>query len=451
MISSRTKLLRVKPADPEGANRESFASLLVRTASANDVSPAILLERAFSDEDKLRTLRFSSRTVGQSLGQTLNGSSHVTQQIVTRAEELTQLAGLNASTTLAFAPFSTVNGLLRPKLAWSPRFLRDSTTEYYPLLWALDAVRVDPTTREPLVCTCPSCRQTLNVLSGGTRIGVCYRCGSRLAAKGAAGRMKDPLSATIRNLDYELWIAEQLGAYIAFQCREPLPDDFDCNRTVQFWIDQFGLKVDAKTAAQLGVSYLTLTQWASRETMPRIRTTLNLCWVFGISLLEFLHRKLPQAHSGSLRESIDGGVRKIAPSVRRPVEKEQMYQKLKTIVYENKFATLPFTEICRRKLQRREVVVRDLFPDLARMVSRRFMENRKLLGELKRERFCSDIKATARFLHSRGIVPNHKTLSQHLDSPGRLRTGFAVAALNEVRAELGYGCAEEQLLLAVGW
>lgn len=110
---------------------------------------------------------------------------------------------------------------------------------------------------------------------------------------------------------------------------------------------------------------------------------------------------------------------------------------------------MPFSEICRSKLKRRDIVVRQHFPELARAIAKRHLDNRKTMAQVRQEQYCTGIKAFARSLHCRGVVPNHKTLAPFIDQPGKLRCEWAIAALREVRAELGYEDIGEQLLLAV--
>jgi hypothetical protein len=107
------------------------------------------------------------------------------------------------------------------------------------------------------------------------------------------------------------------------------------------------------------------------------------------------------------------------------------------------------SEICEKKLKRRDMVVRQVFPELTKAIAKRYLENRKQAAEIRHEQFCTAIKAWARRLHARGFVPNHKTLAPFLDTPTKLRCDWAIAALTEVRIELGYEDEGEQLLLAV--
>ena len=146
---------------------------------------------------------------------------------------------------------------------------------------------------------------------------------------------------------------------------------------------------------------------------------------------------------------MDWEERTISTSRRRPIDKFELEQQLLTVIRENRFAMMSFSEICKKKLGRGDIVVRQYHPELARTISKRYLENRRLLGEMQRQQFCAAIKTAAQFLHGRGIVPNHKTLSNLLSQPGKLRCQWAIECLSKIRAELGYEEIGEQLLLPV--
>jgi hypothetical protein len=250
-------------------------------------------------------------------------------------------------------------------------------------------------------------------------------------------------------LDYEVWVAEQLGEFIRFQTKESLPDDFSYTDTVKFWLNKFEIKNTKTAAAEIGASQQAVTNWLADGTRPRLRMTMNLCWVFGVTLLQFLKREVPSGHNGKLKPSIDAGTRHASPSRRRRIDKPALERELTRIIRSNDYAILSFTEICRKKLDRNDIVVRENFPELACAIAKRFLEGRKLLADVKRNQLCAAIQTYARYLHSRGIIPNHKTLQQYVDRPTMLRCAWAIEALRQVRTELGYEDQDEQLLLAI--
>jgi hypothetical protein len=321
MTTACTEILRVAPGDPDGPQRESLASLIIRTARENDSSPGMLLEQKFAS-GALDGLRCNSRALGTSIGQSINGSSTIARAFVERTEQLTQFNNLQACTTLAFAPFTTMNGLQRRRLAWSMEFLRDQKEPYYPLLWALEPVRVCLASKKPLVSLCPKCRKPLATLSGGSWVGKCNYCGVSLGSCKVKGSTSgDPVSSAIKDLDYEIWIAEQLGEFIRFQTRNTLPVDFDYTGTIIHWFGKFGIKNTRAAAIEIGASQQAVTNWLNDQTIPRLRMTMNLCWVFGVSLLQFLKKEVPRDHDGKLRQSIDAGMRHNSPSRRCRIDK----------------------------------------------------------------------------------------------------------------------------------
>lgn len=381
------------------------------------------------------------------VGQSLNGQSDATRWVVSRTEQLTQSTGLAASTTLGFASFTTFNGLLRRDLAWSPQFLEESECQYLPLVWSLEAVRVCPASGKALVSRCPRCREQMNTLSSGSIVGHCYRCGASLAEQRASSIRSDPVSRGIRNMDYEMWIAQEVASFVSSTTKDAFSQAIDFGAALRFWLRQFDLGDTAKAAKCLCEPQMSLIQWL-RGTKPRLRTTLSICWVMDLSLLEFIQCRVPSSHAGRLRSPVDLEGPKISSAARRPVDQNQLKRRLTTIVRENLYPMMSFSEICSRHLNRRDTVVREVFPDAARTISARFLANRQLLARVQREQFIGEIRAIAEFLHSQGIVPNYKTMRPYLQRPGRLRCAWAIEALEIVRTELGYS-ESEQLLLGI--
>jgi hypothetical protein len=185
----------------------------------------------------------------------------------------------------------------------------------------------------------------------------------------------------VRDIDYEVWVANELAEFIRFQIRGRLPEGFSFGDTLNFWLQQFTLRVNFKSACALGAKDTALKTWAFNGAIPRLRMTLNLCWVFGVSLLDFLHVRIPPNHDGRLREPIDRRERFASPSRRSRINREAMRAELLSILKDNRYAMMPFAEICRKKLNRRDMVIRQTFPVEARAIAQRFLENRRLIAE----------------------------------------------------------------------
>jgi len=120
------------------------------------------------------------------------------------------------------------------------------------------------------------------------------------------------------------------------------------------------------------------------------------------------------------------------------LDKSKIEARLNNIIDQNLHALLSFSEICRKHIKRNDIVIRQYFPELSRKISQRYLHNRKLFAQLKQDQYCTAIKSIARHLHGNGIIPNHKTIAQYVEQPGKLRCDYAIGALREVRDELGY-------------
>ena len=173
---------------------------------------------------------------------------------------------------------------------------------------------------------------------------MCNRCGAALENSKEKPLAADPFASTIRDIDYEIWIAEQLGEYIRFQTANSLPGDFSYADTLHFWIEKFAVKLSKPYAKELGASQAAMTNWLRLGAIPRLRRTMDLCWVFGVSLLQFLQKTVPKNHDGKLRKSIDQGARYASASTRRRIDKNALESALSAILRENRYALMSFTK-----------------------------------------------------------------------------------------------------------
>ena len=246
MLPPRTEILRVMPQGLNTPIVESLLSFVIRTAHANHVSVGKMVSQKIAVGKRLEALRFSERLVGPSTAVSINGCGELTELLVKRLEDLSRHTGLRRCTTLQFAHFTTNNGLLRPTHAWSPEFSLASKTAYYPLVWSLQSIMVCPVARSPLRALCPKCSSKVPALTGNAHIGRCPRCGGDLCRNPGTANPNDPICGGIIDLDYELWIADEVGAFIAAASRFIFPVDFSFSRALRHWLQVFDLDTNTK-------------------------------------------------------------------------------------------------------------------------------------------------------------------------------------------------------------
>lgn len=451
MIAAPDKLFRVSVQDPDGPFRESHTSIMMRTARENDVSCGQLIDRCYHGTSAAGTIKSRSQGMGGSIGQSINGHSETAAVFTRRTEMLTGLIGVSHSTANGFREFTTHNGLLRSGLAWSPEYLSKRKVSYLPLQWSFDAVRVCPESRKPLISVCPNpkCRRTLKSFRGASRADLCSWCGCNFSCIPKSYSETDEVASSVKNMAYEVWVAEQVGDGIAAAARGERLCPKPFSKVVKHWLDLFEIRSPWNAGKLIGTGDNAVINWLTHGAKPQLRSTLNMCWVFGVGLRDFLKMRVPQNHDGKLRPTCEANRRAAAPSRRVPIDRKKMESDLLLILHKPKYLDLSFTEICHTKIKRREVIVRQYFPDLAKKISARYLKYRKVVAEEKRHNYCEKLKAMARILHSFHIVPNHKNLASHMSPAANLRCEWAIKALDEVRAELGYSDPNNQLWLPI--
>lgn len=449
-LPPRTSILRCPPKAIGTSNAESLVSLIARTAYENGVTVAKFFNSKVRCESVRTTAVFSIGSLRQTVATTIDGCSPATEAIVARMESLTGYSDLRACTALAFEPIAGCNGLLRSSGAICAKYLREVPTSFYPLLWHLEAIRVCPTTRMPLRSICPFCERTLRPLTTSISIGKCPTCHRDLRMVSRKGPVRDPLAEAITDFEYEIWVSEQVGEYIANSLSFPFPADYSFENSLRFWMRQFGLCWNEECARKIGAFKPALGNWLNSGQKPRLRMVLSLCWVFGASLTDFLLCRVPTRHPGVLRSPPEA--RKKSRIVMRPQKPNlsALERRLNDILKKKLFPLQSFESICARILRLNKRLIRRHFPDQAKQISNRYLANRAVWIERNRAMYVKSLKDFARQLHQIGIAANAYNLSRFEMLKGRIRASFALKAIREVRIELGYYSNARQLELPIG-
>ena len=116
----------------------------------------------------------------------------------------------------------------------------------------------------------------------------------------------------------------------------------------------------------------------------------------GLSLVDFIFKRIPDNHIGELRPSREAGARHVSVSFRKKIDKPALERQLTRIIRENLYVTMSFAEICEKKIRRGDVVVRECFPELSRTISQRFLRHQKLIAECRKQQYCVTLKTYAR-------------------------------------------------------
>jgi hypothetical protein len=223
-VSARNRLFGLEPIGIGSPRTESFTSYIARQARAHSVTTGALFSYELAPRsDKPYLLRKSRK--GQSVLTTtfyagtpsLNGLGATARDWTRILESLNGRRDLRYLTMLTWNDALTEKSLSRSVRAWCCECLEErklSDLEPYEcLLWMHKIVKVCPFHKRTLETICSSCRRDMRPLGDRSVPGFCARCCSWL---GSSGGKNDHISrADESELEYQVWVASQIGELIA--------------------------------------------------------------------------------------------------------------------------------------------------------------------------------------------------------------------------------------------
>jgi TniQ len=215
-LPPRSSLYQIYPIGIGTAGSECLTSYLARLANAHYLSVGDLLIKYFlpmmrgqrapdNKPIKSRVLKKMSSA---------NGASALASHLVGLTERLTLLTGLLLTTFIPWRDVVSRVELQRRIRAWCSVCYADqaagSGVPYDPLLWTVLPVKICPVHQRSLTENCPKCKKWAYPVLTHYLPGSCPHCNAWLGAQKTEAK-----SALSGDLEYELWVADNIGAIIA--------------------------------------------------------------------------------------------------------------------------------------------------------------------------------------------------------------------------------------------
>lgn len=294
-ITPRSRLYHIEPIGLGTPQTESFTSYLARLAYAHCLTVGSLFRRELISQSNVPELinRANRHHVYPNVDGywPLNGTGRTARQWVKVIGRLTQREKLSALTMLRWQKALSDNPLLRKKRAWCSACLQErrqnKQTVYENLLWTLTVVKYCPEHRIRLQTVCRHCNRERPPISSKSIPGLCSRC---LAWLGNDETSKPESCTTIGvDLNYQLWIAEQMGLLISAahgMKTDARADSFSIFLKRAF--TEIGYGNWNEFARYLGVTANTCSSWQSMKRLPKVDSLLRICYVTGTSITNVL-------------------------------------------------------------------------------------------------------------------------------------------------------------------
>jgi hypothetical protein len=293
-VSSRSLLFHLKPVGIGTLLSESFTGYIARLARQHYTSVAALFDHCLAPASNksylnLKNQKYLSGAFGRFSPATrsLNGLGATANDWVILLESLTKQSGLRYLTMLRWQNVLSEKSLCRFFRAWCPfcyEEQRESGVVYDCLLWTLSTVEICPIHKRALTDRCPHCHRQLNPLSSKSRPGYCCRCEKWLGHSRQAARSFIP-----NELDYKLWIANQMGNLIA--AAPTMASDPPQERATRFVPACINVLSDGNVsdfARLVNVNKITVYSWCYDRAVLRNDLLLKVCHATQVSLINVL-------------------------------------------------------------------------------------------------------------------------------------------------------------------
>jgi hypothetical protein len=411
-------LISVSPIGVGTPMGESLMSFMIRLSEANQIKLSELI-RFISGRAKLQ--RNTRGHVDNSLLASINSGGEIAMRVLEAIEYYTGLEDLHLLTMYRWITLFS-DGILHQERLFAPL----DESNYEPLLYAVSPVFWTPEGL-PLERYCHGCMHVASVARQGLKIRKCPKCGSELNQYHTINAGKPDKYTTAHqnynDIDYSVWVAKAVGDMIAYT-----EDTSAFSFADAFFnhLEYFGLKTAKDAAKALSISHISVGKWLNEGVRPRFDQFLNICYCMRVSPIDFFRENLMQVGSSvELRESPKKTRTAIATSKRRPIDPEKLKAQMLEDYEKKSFVHVPFREYCEKQLKRRDVVIRQYYPELAKQfVAQNKSFETKRIRTTKSGRIA-EICEAARICISEDLHVNHKNLRFYLNQPGMLMSQWA--------------------------
>lgn len=429
----------------------------------------------------------------------LNGTGAWVISTIQALESLTLQNNLCFLTMLHWAEVIPQRSLLRSVRAWCPicyqNWYTTEQTIYEPLLWTLNAITICPHHHQPLCTYCPYCQQNNRLLAWRSRPGYCSKCQEWLGILSNA-ELPEKLSLTENELKWQTWVIKNLGDLIAVAPRFSAPPKEKIAKNLAAYVHALADDNISAFARQIGINRTQAERWCTGNTQPTIDILLQICFHLKTSLVDFLIQDLINIdfdtinkvnnyqqksntrstsrqinNSGEVQQALETALTENPPPSIIEVAKRLGYKRSTVLYYHSSDLCYAITQRHieyekSQRLQRIQHLLQDVleskdypppsmqkvaesvgisfhalkrnFPELCRAISAQYASYRREQRTKRVDKVSQEVRQIALKLHAEGVEPTASRISVYMTKPGSILQKEAIAAVREVRSELGW-------------
>lgn len=303
----RSSLYYLEPIGVGTQNVESLSGYLSRLAVQHLISTGDFIAKIIAPLLKKRYLTNQAVKGGEGLYKSsngLNGLGTLAQDFILILQELTLRKDLKVTTLLSWAHVFPTRGLLRNQRAWCPFCYMDDYASqeniYERLIWNIQLVNFCTRHNQYLSVKCPYCNKTNPILTRKSRPGYCSVCEEWL---GQTQKEANPSSIN-EKYTFATMIGEMLSQNPIYEGER---SRYLVSNAINFYINEWFNGNNHKMANELNIPLSTLNTWCSGDSLPQIKSLIEICEFLGLSVSDFLRKKganlqLQQMSNTSIKE-----------------------------------------------------------------------------------------------------------------------------------------------------
>lgn len=403
-------LYSVSPKAAETEMCESLSSYMMRLSREHNITIGVLISKIVAPVLDSKYILNSSVNGGNRFydgAKSLNSFDKNAAEFTRVLELLTGRADLRSTTLLEIKNLISSRSLLRSSLAWCPICLKTwgEDSVYYPLIWFFKDVNICIKHSCELQDICFSCGKGLPILHRKSLVGYCSYCSNWLGAS-KAKEMEN---------DKALFKAQQLSELVA-------------NRT--FLVSQYGKESISNALLRLinyctngnlaefarltNNSKVTLWDWVYGGRLPTLGKILDICFMFKMSLMEFLSMDFPLGFQLNVENEQKEEGKVIA---RRKINKSELKNKLETVLFKKNYLSL--SEVAKILEYDRKVLMAN-FPDICRLIVKQHKEYCIQQKQNRDFELIRNIDKAVEHLYENEVYPSRREIEKFLGKPGLL-------------------------------
>ncbi len=430
-IPPRSKLYGLVPGGLGTVWQESLTSYLNRLAWYHHVPPQHLVAQEIVPHLSHGYSRPQVAAFSRSNAMSVNGNGPLAQEWASILEDLTRRSDLRFLTFRWWVGDLLPHKLLREKPAWCPACYaewRDQARPVYePLLWGCQPVTLCVKHHRKLESHCPCCERPQPFIRLHAPLDQCARCNAWLGAKAVASEEPVP-----EGIEWQRWVIQVLEELRSAMASSALPSWEQFFTNLSRSCEERGEQ--SRLAELAGLARGQLATWLRRSHTPTLESILEFCYVCNVTPCQVLLGDL-----APLKRVIQEGKPFRPPRSRRlyrPVDRERCLERIQAIL-EGREAPLGSGSLA-KQLGVSQSTLRYHFPQECALLSQQIKEYRRERAEQRVTRIREEVRQAVLALHTQGVYPSHRKVTEQLAHPKLLRHPKARAFRLTLCQELGW-------------